>query len=66
MNILQRIPIERREKRAMKPYQNPICLFVAIPAEDLIRTSTGLTNAGVGNANSLQGYSFNDFLNQKS
>ena len=50
----------------MKPYQNPICLFVAIPAEDLIRTSTGLTNAGVGNANSLQRYSFNDFLNQKS
>lgn len=49
----------------MKPYQNPICLFVAFPAEDLIRTS-GLTNAGVGNANSLQGYSFNDFLNQKS
>ena len=41
----------------MKPYQNPICLFVAIPAEDLIRTSTGLTNAGVGNANSLQGVS---------
>lgn len=47
----------------MKPYQNPICLFAAFSAEDLIRTSTGLTNAGVGNVDSLPGYSFNDFLN---
>lgn len=53
----------------MKLYQNPICLFVALSAEDLIRTSgaTGLKNAGVGNANNLQqGYSFNDFINPES
>ena len=52
----------------MKPYQNPICLFVALSAEDLIRTS-GATGsiAGVGNANNLQqGYSFNDFINPES
>ena len=51
----------------MKPYQNPICLFVALSAEDLICSSTGLKNAGVRNANNLQqGYSFNDFINPES
>ena len=52
----------------MKPYQNPICLFVALSAEDLIRTSgaTGLQNAGSGDLKSIQGYSFSDFTNPES
>lgn len=46
----------------MKPYSHPICLFAALSAEDLIRTS-GLTNAGDVDQESLQGYAFSDFLN---
>lgn len=54
----------------MKPYQNPICLFAAFSAEDLIRTS-GLTNTSLKSAGSedlknIKGYTFSDFLNPKS